>query len=126
MARRLHNAILGGNITDPEAIGELANYYRDAIYDEKTTSGTTLSGRFSDQLRQRLPKTPDYMAFDVSAEIPAMRAFDAPLLLSGRGRQAGMAQRTLSRIYLDQSMRVDAIDLPMTRVHGGKLLMRWT
>lgn len=86
MARRLHNAILSGNITDPEVISELTNYYRNAIFDEKTVTGVNESGRISNFLKMRIPKTPDYMSFDVSAEIPAMRGFDAPLLLSGRGR----------------------------------------
>lgn len=126
MVRRLNDAILTGNLTDPEVIGALSNYYRNELYDQKTTRYLTDTGR-AGMGTLRIPKTPDYMAFDVSSEISALQGEEGPLLLSGRTRPGVVDPNLMgfSNIELpdDPSLPFDSIDLPMVRVHKGMLLM---
>lgn len=129
MVRRLNDAILTGNLTDPEVIGALSNYYRNELYDQKTTRYLTDTGR-AGMGTLRIPKTPDYMAFDVSSEISALQGEQGPLLLSGRTR-SGVVDPNLmgfSNIELPDDTSVpplpnNSIELPMVRVHKGMLLM---
>jgi len=85
MVRRLNDAILTGNLTDPEVIGALSNYYRNEMFDQKSTRTLTDTGRKASRML-RIPKTPDYMAFDVSSEMSALQFEDSPRLLSGQRR----------------------------------------
>jgi len=85
MVRRLNDAILTGNLTDPEVIGAISNYYRNEMFDQKSTRTLTDTGRKASRML-RIPKTPDYMAFDVSSEMSALQFEDSPRLLSGRRR----------------------------------------
>lgn len=126
MVRRLNDAILTGNLTDPEVISHLSNYYRNELYDQKTSRILTDMGR-TGMGTLRIPKTPDYMAFDVAAETAAMQFDESPRLLSGnvrRGSLTGTADR-FSQVLLpdDPTTSVNAIELPMARVHKGMLLM---
>lgn len=122
MVRRLNDAILTGNLTDPEVIGALSNYYRNELYDQKTTRYITDTGR-AGWGSLRIPKTPDYMAFDVSSEMSALQGAEVPLLLSGRTRLGAISNFSNIELPNDPSLPYDSIDLPMIRVHEGMMLM---
>jgi len=126
MVRRLNDAILTGNLTDPEVIGALSNYYRNELYDQKVTRYITDTGR-AGMGSLRVPKTPDYMPFDISSEMSALQGKNVPRLLSGRTRPGAVDPNLIgfSNIELpdDPSLRYNSIELPMIRVHEGMLLM---
>jgi len=128
MVRRLNDAILTGNLTDPEVIGHLSNYYRNEMFDSKDTRMLTDTGRAGSG-SLRIPKTPDYMSFDIAAETAGLQFDDSPLLLSGNARpgSAGASNRFFSTVSYqldpsDPNSPVNAIEIPMVRVHKGMLL----
>lgn len=74
LARRLNDALISGNVTDPEVVNALTNYYRRQIFDETRTNNK----------RVRILKTPDLFRFDIEAEVPSLQGQDTPFLLASR------------------------------------------
>lgn len=74
LARRLNDALISGNVSDPEVVNALTNYFRRQIFDETRTNNK----------RVRILKSPDLFRFDIEAEVPSLQGQNTPFLLASR------------------------------------------
>lgn len=100
LARRLNDALISGNVSDPEVVNALTNYFRRQIFDETRTNNK----------RVRILKTPDLFRFDIEAEAPSLQGQNTPFLLASR-----MDPRDPTKII---NKGVDTIEMMATDTTG--------
>ncbi len=124
MIKRINNDIINGNVTDPDVVNMITNYYRRQIFD------TAYSGRGANARKVRILKAPDLFRFDIEAEIPSLQGQNEPFLLSRQ--KATTAGRTLrpgdAAEYIDKGVErtsvagAGEIVLSRARVYKHRML----
>jgi hypothetical protein len=113
LAKRLNNALISGNVTDPEVVNALTNYYRRQIFDETRTNNK----------RVRILKTPDLFRFDIEAEIPSLQGQDTPFLLATRGSvNKGIDKVEMMATDTTGASVVRNVDFSRARIYNHRLL----
>jgi ribosomal protein S17E len=116
-AKRLNNALLNGNITDPEVVNMITNHYRREMFSQKT-SGT---GRGAKNVR--ILKTPDLFRFDIEAEIPSLQGQNEAILLSDKAyTDKSGARRVTRRGFVETDTSAGRMVLARARVHDHRML----
>jgi ribosomal protein S17E len=116
-AKRLNNALLSGNTSDPEVVNMITNYYRREMFSQKT-SGT---GRGAKTVR--ILKTPDLFRFDIEAEIPSLQGQNEPILLTDKSyTDRSGTRRTVSRGFVKTDTSAGELVLSRARIHDHRML----
>jgi ribosomal protein S17E len=116
-AKKLNNALLAGNTSDPEVVNMITNHYRREMFSQKTTG----SGRSLKNVR--ILKTPDLFRFDIEAEVPSLQGQTEPLLLSDKTyRDKTGAKRVTQRGFVKTETSAGEVVLARARIHDHRML----
>ena len=116
-AKRLNNALLAGNTSDPEVVNMLTNYYRREMFSQKTT------GQGRNVKNVRILKTPDLFRFDIEAEVPSLQGQTEPLLLSDKTyTDKSGARRVTQRGFVKTQTDAGEVTLARARIHDHRML----
>jgi ribosomal protein S17E len=116
-AKRLNNALLSGNTSDPEVVNMITNYYRREMFSQKT------SGMGRGAKAVRILKTPDLFRFDIEAEIPSLQGQNEPVLLTDKSyMDKSGTKRNVSRAFVKTDTSAGELVLSRARIHDHRML----